>query len=413
LEFIIPCRKLTEKYFYGTGLKLYDFLAASSEMPSSHGVSKAELYQKIPNLRKDHFAGGVAYSDGQFDDARLLIEIVRAAVEAGAIAINYAPVEDLLRNGDGKINGLRFCDRETGRNFEVRARCVVNATGPFCDSIRKLDNRQTTNLVAASQGVHLVLPKRFYSSSTAVIVPKTSDGRVLFIIPWHDFVVVGTTDTPIQEVPEEPRPFPDELAFLLRTMADYLEKPPTLEECTSVFTGVRPLVKASSTTETKRLSRDHTIELSPSGLMTITGGKWTTYRHMAEDCVDRIAAFAKLPSSNCSTKKRSLNMTAMDRELFQADASDTQTALERLHPELAITRRDLLYSIRFEFARTVEDLLARRTRALFIHSRAAVELAPTAANLLAQELGQDDAWVAAQIAEFNALARSYSPTNSF
>ncbi len=288
LEFVIPCKSYWERAYYGTGLKLYDALATNSQMKLSHQVSQRKLYQAMPTLIKK-FAGGVAYSDAQFDDARLLIEILLTAVEEGAVVLSHSPVISILKSAKGKVAGVAFRDNETGCEHEALARCVINATGPFSDAIRKLDHPSCDAMLSASQGVHIVLPKSFFPSSNALIVPKTSDGRVLFIIPWLDHVVVGTTDTAIDEITVEPKPFASELQFLLDTVAEYCDTKPKLQDCTSVFTGIRPLVRSKHTHSTKRLSRDHTIEISEAGMITIAGGKWTTYRHMAEDCVDQAA----------------------------------------------------------------------------------------------------------------------------
>lgn len=406
LEFVIPCRSVWERFYYGTGLKLYDVLAIGSKAQSSSQVSAMELCKKFGNLKRDRFAGGVRYSDAQFDDARLVIELARSAAIHGACLLNHAPVLSLVHNGAGKTVGVVFKDRESGKEMEVLGRAVVNATGPFCDAIRKLDHRDTQPLVAASQGIHLVLPKRFFPSHSAIIVPKTSDGRVLFIIPWLNHVVVGTTDTAIETAVEEPTPYSHEIDFLLETIADYLEQTPTREDCLSVFVGIRPLVGKGKNQPTKRLSRDHTIEISPSGLLTITGGKWTTYRKMAEDCVDQVAGFAGLPNHPCKTKD------------MRVPFEQTRCAIERgnprvlqLSPDLALTNAQIEVAIRQEFARTLEDILARRTRSLFLNASASAEAAPEIAAIAAQHLGRGQEWQAEQVNQFRALAKAYSPSS--
>ena len=409
LEFIIPCKSRLDRLFYGAGLKLYDLLASGSKMPRSHQVTTSQLVYRMPGLAQGKFVGGVAYSDAQFDDTRLLIEIVRAAVDYCATILNYAPVEDLIKNERGKVLGVLFRDGEGGQSHQVHAQCIINATGPFCDAIRRLDQQDVAPLVSASQGIHLVLPKSYFESASALIVPKTSDGRVLFVIPWKDHVLVGTTDTPIDRISEEPKPFPQEIEFLLQTLEEYCGRRPSPSECLSVFAGIRPLAKGNKQQATKKLSRDHTIEVSGSGLVTITGGKWTTYRHMAEDCVDQVSKLAGLEFAPTRTQNIRLDRTQADRErLTINDSTGNQNDVPILK-SLKISKNDLICGVRFEFARTVEDLLSRRTRALFLNVEAAKTLAPMAAGILADELGRDETWKRAQIDAFHELAKTYSP----
>lgn len=410
LEFIIPCRRAFDRFFYGAGLKVYDLLASGSKAQRSHQVSKRALYAAMPNLKRDAFVGGVSYSDGQFDDTRLLTEIIRGASNAGAVCLNYAKVDGLLKKTDGAVEGVRFKDVETGIQYEAKGRVVINATGPFCDEIRRIDKPQTKPLVAASQGIHLVVSPDYFPAKSAFIVPKTSDGRVLFVIPWHGHVLVGTTDTAIDTISKEPKAFPDEMKFLLKTLEEYCGNAPTREQCLSVFTGIRPLVKGDPNQATKKLSRDHTIEISDSNLLTITGGKWTTYRHMAEDCVDHAIEHYGLSKLPCKTEKLKLEMhraqlTTDKQYEFPLDSKATLYSV--------ITLNDLLRGVRFEFARTVEDLLARRTRALFLNVEEARLLAPLAAQILADELGKDSEWIGTQIDEFNELSQGYDPKNYF
>jgi glycerol-3-phosphate dehydrogenase len=413
LEFVIPCTTTFDRFFYGAGLKLYDMLASGSRMRRSRQLNRQQLISRMPGLAKNKFVGGVAYSDAQFDDTRLLIEILRAAVNQGAIVLNYAPVVELRKNSAGKVTGVQFLDSESQTSYVAQARSVINATGPFCDAIRRMDHQECQPLVAASQGVHIVLPQSFFESTSAMIVPKTSDGRVLFVIPWKGHVLVGTTDTPIEQAVEEPKPFHQELEFLLQTLEEYCGRRPTKDECLCVFTGIRPLVKAGKQQATKKLSRDHTIEVRDSGLVTITGGKWTTYRHMAEDCVDQVCRTVGLPFTSSKTRSIRLDATLADRT--------SSAAAENLHSQLdaplvdglSITRNDLVCGVRFEFARTVEDLLARRTRALFINAKLARQLAPIAAEVLALELGHDQAWQRSQVVEFSEMSQNYSPEHFF
>lgn len=408
LEFIIPCKSMWERFFYGVGLKLYDALALGSGARLSRQVSKRNLHDRFPQLSPRGFSGGVSYMDAQFNDSRLVIELVRTAVEANAIVLNHAKVVAFDRNADQRLQGLEFVDQETGKTHKIRTKAIVNATGPFCDAVRRMDDASIEPLVAASQGVHIVLPASLFESTRAIIVPKTSDGRVLFIIPWQEHVLVGTTDTPIRNIVEEPTAQREEVDFLLETLAGYLDRAPIRSDCLSVFTGIRPLVKARKDQPTKQLSRDHTIDVSPSGLVTITGGKWTTYRKMAEDCVDLLCKVFELPQSSCKTKTMLLQQTQHDRLALASENESLANQGKVLHPELPLTELDLLQGIRFEYARSLEDLLARRTRALFLNSSAAVQLAPIAVKLLARELGKDASWESEQLQQFREMAKAYA-----
>ena len=409
LEFIIPCRRVWERCFYGIGLKLYDFLAIGSQARRSRQVSRSDLYRRLPGLAKGKFVGGVSYSDGQFDDTRLLMDTILAAVDSHACCLNYANVVSLLRGSDGKVTGVVVRDEETRSSYDVRGRAVINATGPFCDAVRRMDRPEVDPLVAASQGVHLVLPRTFFGSSSAMIVPKTTDGRVLFMIPWLGHLLVGTTDTAIPHATEEPVPFAEEVKFLLDTIEAYCGRRPQPEECLSVFTGIRPLVKGDPNQATKKLSRDHTIEVSPSGLLTITGGKWTTYRHMAEDCVDRIIQEFGFEKRECKTYDHRLSRRDGEALSLPAASLPAWPLGDDSTLSPILTPSDLLRAVRLEMARTVEDLLARRTRALFLNASEAVALAPYAAKLLAHELGRDAIWEADQIERFRKLAENYMP----
>jgi glycerol-3-phosphate dehydrogenase len=407
LEFVIPCKSMFDRVFYGAGLKLYDALAWGAGARLSKQVSRRGLYDRFPQLGAKRFAGGVSYIDAQFNDSRLVMEIIRTAVESNAIVLNHAKVISLDRNANQRLQGLEWVDRETGKTHKIRAKAIVNATGPFCDAIRRMDDDEIEPLVAASQGVHVVLPTSLFESKRAIIVPKTSDGRVLFIIPWQGHVLVGTTDTPIRDIVEEPKAQREEVDFLLETLANYLEFAPSRSDVLSVFTGIRPLVKARKDQPTKQLSRDHTIEVSRSGLVTITGGKWTTYRKMAEDCVDLLSSHFDLPKSSCQTKSMLLQQTQLDRVACEQELGIGNNRLISLQPKLDLTEADLLQGIRFEYARTLEDLLARRTRALFLNTSTAVQIAPIAVRLLAKELRKEEAWESDQLRQFTSLAQTY------
>jgi glycerol-3-phosphate dehydrogenase len=382
LQFVVPNYAWWEAPFYGIGMKVYDLLAGKYGFGPSEILSREEVLARIPTLSQDGLRGGVKYHDGQFDDARLLIDLATTAAQHGACLLNYARVVSFAKDGEGFVNGLTFRDEETGASHPLAARCVINATGPFCDELRRVDDPSTNPVIAPSQGVHIVLPREFLPGETAIMVPHTRDGRVIFAIPWHGHTVVGTTDTPIPASTLEPTAKTEEIDFILETARDYLAKQPARADILSVFTGIRPLVKAENVSNTSTLSRDHTIEISSSGLLTIAGGKWTTYRRMAEDAVDHAIVLGKLAERPCVTR---------DLRIHNPGHQDDSVA----------------WFARHEMARTVEDVLARRTRLLFLDARAALAKAPRVARELAHALGRDETWQRAQIAAFEKTAAHY------
>jgi glycerol-3-phosphate dehydrogenase len=384
LQFVVPNYEWWEAPFYGIGMKVYDLLAGKYGFGPSQILSRDEVLERIPTLSRDGLRGGVKYHDGQFDDARLLIDMASTAAEHGACLLNYSRVVELLKNSEGFVNGVTFRDVETTTSHTIAARCVINATGPFCDELRRVDDRAAKPMIAPSQGVHIVLSREFLPGETAIMVPHTRDGRVMFTIPWHGHAVVGTTDTPIPAATLEPVPQSTEIDFIIETASGYLSKPPTRADVLSVFTGIRPLVKAGDSSSTASLSRDHTIEISSSGLLTIAGGKWTTYRNMAEDAVDHAIVLGQLPERPCITR---------NLRIHDPGSHDDSAAWFAKH----------------EMARTVEDVLARRTRLLFLDARAAMAKAPQVARELAGELGRDESWQRAQLKDFHETASRYMP----
>jgi glycerol-3-phosphate dehydrogenase len=366
----------------------------------------------------------VLYYDGQFDDSRLLINLLQTAHEHGTACVNYAQVSDLTKDDEGFIDGLTFTDLETQQRHDIRARCVINATGAFCDSVRKMDDSEARPMIAPSQGVHVVLDGSFLPGNTAIMVPRTSDGRVMFAIPWHGHALLGTTDTPITKIELEPRPMEHEIDFLLETASQYLAKNPTRADIRSTFAGIRPLVKSGDPSNTAALSREHTIHVSKSGLLTIAGGKWTTYRRMAEDCVDHAATLGKLEERDCLTRDLKIHgwqeaTQASQLQYYGADEHEIRNLIQgdsslgtSLSDELPILGAQVVWAARQEMARTVDDVLSRRTRALFLHARAAVEMAPAVAKLLAAELGREQQWQEDQVHQFTSIAQGYLVTGA-
>ena len=420
LGFVVPNYDWWEAPFYGIGLKLYNLLAGKYGFGPSRILSKEETLEKLPTIKTGGLRGGVIYFDGQFDDSRLLINLVATAYEQGATLLSYARVESLTKDADGFVDGVRFRDAESGEEFEVRAKTVINATGPFTDEVRRMADPAAEPMIAPSQGVHLVFDRSFLESGYAIMVPHTSDGRVMFAIPWHGHTLVGTTDTPVERATLEPVAMEQEIDFILQTAALYLAKKPARSDVLSVFAGIRPLVSSGAAGSTAALSRDHTIRIENSGMITICGGKWTTYRHMAEDCVNHAAILARLPERPCVTRRLDIHGFHRAAEKFgrlsvygsdapavrELEASDP-TLRAPLDAALPYTGAEVVWAARHELARTVEDVLARRTRALFLNARAAIAMAPRAADLLARELGRDEQWKARQLESFGATAQNY------
>ncbi|HEY4249100.1 MAG TPA: glycerol-3-phosphate dehydrogenase/oxidase [Lacunisphaera sp.] len=416
--FVIPVYRRIDLPIYGFGLKAYERLSGQLSFGASRRLSVAETKRLLPTVRVDGLRGGVLYYDGQFDDARLALALAQTADDQGATVINYARVVSLPKK-DGRIIGAEIVDQETERQFTVRARVVVNATGIFTDEIRRLDDPTVLPMLSVSSGVHLTLDRSFLPGEHALMIPHTSDGRVLFAVPWQDHVILGTTDEPRDAAELDPRPLEREIQFLLEHANHYLTKPVARADVLSVFTGLRPLVRKGNVAATKSLSRDHVIAVSPGGLVTITGGKWTSYRKMAEDAVTSAAEAGSLPVREAKTQSLRLHgapatrgaATARRFAHYGTDVAalerliETEPALARdFHPRLMLCGAEVVWAARHEMARTLDDMLARRNRALPLDARAAIEIARPVAELLARELGRDKRWVAAQVTEFATLA---------
>jgi glycerol-3-phosphate dehydrogenase len=422
LKLVIPAFRLWEIPYYSIGLGIYDLMSGKLSLGRSGPLTPSATVQHLPTVERNGLKGGILYYDGQFDDARMAATLALTLSDLGGLVANYVEVVGLTKKEE-KVSGAIVRDRESGSEHEVSAKVVVNATGVFVDSMRKLDEPKSAKMLAVSQGAHLVLPKKFLPGSSALMVPKTSDGRVLFGIPWHDCLIVGTTDAEVPEPVEEPRIRQDEISFILTEAAKYLANDPTESDVLSCYAGLRPLVKSGHAGSTAALSRDHTIVVSPSGLITITGGKWTTYRRMGEDCVNRVTEVggfqsvpsrtAALPLHGSTTAPETfgppnhLEVYGADRKKVE-DLARTGNGLgERIHERLPYLQAEVVWAAREEMARTVEDVLSRRTRALLLDSAAAAEAAPRVAALLAKELGRDENWQSQQVKDFTELAKIY------
>jgi glycerol-3-phosphate dehydrogenase len=422
LAFVVPNYDWWEAPFYGIGLKVYDMLSGRYGFGPSKILSKEETLGRIPTIKSEGLRGGIIYYDGQFDDARLLINLARTASHQGAALLNYGRVVAATKDSQGYMDGVIFEDTEAGSEHEIKAKVVINATGPFSDDIRKMDDPEVLPMISPSQGIHLVFDKSFLPGHSAIMVPHTRDGRVMFAIPYMGATLVGTTDTPVSQVVLEPSPQEEEIEFILETAGAYLEKEPSREDIRSVFTGIRPLVKAGDDKGTAALSRDHTIEISQSGLITIAGGKWTTYRQMAKICVNHAISLAGLPSRPCETKTLNIHgfhKTADkfgDLAIYGSDAPSILDLMRAdssrkafLHPDLSVRVGEVTWATRFEAARTVDDFLARRTRCLLLNARAAMEAAPRVASIMAKELGRDKSWETAQVGAFHEIGKLHLP----
>lgn len=419
LGFLIPSYHWWENPFYGVGVKIYDLLAGKLSLEKSVHLSKEETLSRFPMLEPEGLKGGSIYYDGQFDDARLACTLAQTAADHGAICLNYFSVVGLIQE-KGRIVGVRARDLEAEEEWTIQAKVVINATGVFSDSVRRLDDPSCNAMIAPSQGVHLVADRSYLATDTAVIIPHTDDGRVLFFVPWHRHVLIGTTDTPVQNVQMEPKPLEEEIAFLLKHTARYLTKPLRNEDVLSAFAGLRPLIKNEGKKGTAALSRDHSLFVSPTGLVTITGGKWTTYRKMAQDAIEKAIEVGGLAQSPCKTETLRLHgyeegTHPVDAWLsYGTDRGELNGWITQhpewgrlLHPRLPYTAVEVIWAVRSEMARTLEDVLARRTRALFLDARASREIAPAVAHLMAKELGRPSSWEQKQVAAFGALAQNY------
>ena len=380
LAFIIPAWNQIDRLMFAGGLKLYDLLSGWHNLAASQGLNRQEVIAALPGLNSTGLCGGTRYWDGQFDDARLAITLMRTATDLGATCLNYLPAIRLLKT-HGRATGAVLCDAETGEEFAVTANAVINASGVHADSIRQLDDANAKPLLTPSQGIHLVFDADFLPGQQALMIPKTEDGRVMFAIPWQGRVLLGTTDTPRPELRQlnDPQPLAEEIDFLLRTAAGVLTRPPTRADIRSAFAGLRPLIhpEHGDAKNTAALSREHAILVSPAGLITVAGGKWTTCRLMGEQVIDRAIAVAGLPAVACPTRSLELHGSpgAPTGDAYGTDAPQLAALPghdQLLHPKLPYSEAMVRFAIRFEAARTIDDVLARRTRALF-HDASAAE----------------------------------------
>lgn len=420
-SFIIPNYKWWDNFFYTIGLKIYDLLAGKLSFGKSVRISKKEIKERLKTIESEELKGGVVYHDGQFDDSRLAVNIAQTSIEHGATILNHFKVEQLLKNDKELVHGVIAKDTETNISYTLNAKVIINATGVFTDDILKMDDALAKNSIRPSQGIHLVLDQSFLPGNDAIMIPKTDDGRVLFLVPWHNRVVVGTTDTLIDSHSLEPKALDTEIDFILETANRYLTKHVSKKDVLSMFAGLRPLAAPKDKSEkTKEISRSHKIIVSASGLITITGGKWTTYRRMAQDTMNKAIELGKLPKVKCNTKtlmihgangaidkSHHLYIYGSDQDGIKRLIAESPELGEKLHSRLEFTKAEVVWAVRNEMARTIEDVLGRRVRVLFLDAKAAIEIAPLVATLLAKELNKDDNWRQQQISGFLEIANQY------
>jgi len=420
-RFVIPIFSWRMGLLYWIGLKIYEWLAGSLSFGKSQFLSKNETIKIFPEIRQKSLKGGILYYDGQFDDARLAINIAQTCVHKGGVLLNYFQVKNLIKKIGNKISGVIAYDLETKKKYSIHSKTVVNATGVFSNNISKMDESTWPIFIRPSQGTHIVLKKSFFSSSDAIVIPKTSDGRILFSIPWYDHVLIGTTDTFLEESVLEPKPLEKEIDFILHTFKKYFVFHPKKKDILSVFSGLRPLVvppNSSSTTSTKDISRSHKLIISPSGLVTIIGGKWTTYRKMAEETVNKAIEIGRLNKVPSVTKN--IKIFGYSTSFFKSTDGKKELYIKKLIEENPLwgdplisqspyycIKAEVIWMVRHEMARTIEDVLARRFRLLFLNARKAIDIAPIVAELMAQELSRDEKWKKSQIASFKDLAMHY------
>ncbi|MDU8884820.1 glycerol-3-phosphate dehydrogenase/oxidase [Yeosuana sp. MJ-SS3] len=422
-SFVIPNYNRWKGYYYAIGLKIYDLLSRNLSLGKSELIRGSKVINILPNLKKANLSNGVVYHDGQFDDSRLAINLAQTAIEQGATILNYFKVIDILKDKHGKNEGVIVIDDETGEKYHIKSKCIINATGIFTDRILKINDPTHKKTVVPSRGIHLVFDKSLLNSNYAIMIPKTTDGRVLFIIPWHDKVLVGTTDTPVKKKTLDPVASKSEINFILQNGAQYFQRPPKKEDILSVFAGLRPLAAPrKNETKTKEVSRNHKIIVSDSNLVSIVGGKWTTYRKMAEEVVDKSILLHNYKNVRSRTKnlpihgnvketqtfkEKRLNVYGSDAKYIKEFEESNILYSKKIHVNYPFTAGQIVWAVRYELARTLEDVLARRVRLLFLDAKAAIESSRFVAKVMAKELNKDATWIDEQNEEFKKVAEKY------
>jgi glycerol-3-phosphate dehydrogenase len=420
-EFIIPAYSWFDVILYITGLKFYDILAGRLSLGKSYFIGKNKTLERLPNIKEKGLKGGIVYHDGQFDDSRMVIALAKECTGMGCTALNYFNVLGLSGIPGGKTDGVMAEDIVSGKQYEIKSSLVINATGVFADGILSMDNPGSVHIIKPSQGIHLVLDKSFLESESAIMIPRTDDGRVLFAIPWLGKVVAGTTDTPLDIIKEEPEALEKEIEFILDTAGRYFKKAPARKDVLSVFAGLRPLASDPGNPEsTKEISRRHKILLSSSGLLTITGGKWTTYRRMAEETLDKAIKAGLIPARKCITADMRIQVDndfhpgkkfmsyGSDSGIIEKLVSENTKLGRRISDSFPYTMAEIVWSCRTEMPVALADMMARRTRMLLLDAGKSKEAAPVVASIMAQEMGHDQSWQMDQLEKYGKLVRNYT-----
>ncbi len=423
--FVIPAFGWFDEFLYTAGLTVYDLMAGRYSMGRSRRIPKKEVLQRVSSVTRNKLTAGILYHDGQFDDARLAVNVLQTAADYGAVAVNYMPVEGLLKDKAGRITGVRARDMIAGKEYEIGGRVLINATGVFADEIMRMDKPEMEPTMRPSQGIHLVVSRSFLPGDDAVMIPKTDDGRVLFAVPWHGKVVIGTTDTPVERPSLEPVALEEEIDFILTTAGRYLEKAPQRSDVLSMFAGLRPLAAAKNSNgkKTREISRSHRIIVSSSGLMTMIGGKWTTFRKMAQDMVSRAEKVNRWPRTKSVTKHMKIRgyeegvdfndpwyYYGADRKALADLARENPALDEYLSRSLFLKKIQVVMAVREEMAVTVEDVLSRRTRCQLLDAAESLRIADATAEIMAAELGKDEQWVREQVNSYEEVTRNYLPS---
>jgi glycerol-3-phosphate dehydrogenase len=422
-RFIIGNYRWWERPFYTIGLTFYDLLSGSMSMGRSLPVSRKEVIRSIPGIVQEGLRGGVVYYDCQFDDSRLAINLMQTAIEYGATVLNYCRVSELTKDNKGKITGVIAEDMLDGSSFRLKGHCIINATGIFVDDLIRMDDPSAKPIVRPSQGTHLVVDRSFLGGDDAIMVPKTIDGRIMFGVPWHNRVILGTTDLPVKDFVLEPKALDEEIDFILETSGRYLIKKPQRKDVLCVFAGLRPLAAPKNddgSSKTKEISRSHKLVVSRSRLVSITGGKWTTYRRMAEDTVNEAIKISGIQFRPCKTKNLHIHgfkqnpdlndrlyVYGSDRDQLLSFLKEDPARENKLHPDYDLTVGEVIWAVRKEMARNVDDVLARRIRLLFLDAKASVKIAPRVAEIIADELRKDVEWQKKQVQEYSGIAEAY------
>ncbi len=390
--FLIPVYNYFLKFYYFFGLKIYDFISGNLSFEKSRTVNRESAIKLVPNVEKQKLKGGVVYFDGQFDDSRLGIDIALTSEINNAVLINYMSVESLIKE-NGKIKGVIAHDSVNNSNFSINSDNVINATGVFSRSIMELDSNKLKTVIRPSQGVHLVVDKCFLNGNFGILVPKTSDGRVLFAVPWQDHVIIGTTDTVVDNPSFNPESTKEEIDFILENVKNYLELYPKRDNIKSVFVGLRPLVANNSNSKSKDLSRKHKIIVSKSGMVSVIGGKWTTYRRMAENVIDLALKKTKLPFVKSKTSDLKIKNGLIDIDFSKESLSD----------DFFLSKEMIIHYVKNEMALNLDDIMSRRSRCLFLNIKESIRIAPKVVEIMSNELSKNEVWINEQLNSFYNL----------